>query len=466
MDSFQKLADALGEPVENVYNMPEKERSELMTVMQIDISVAVTPVKQVPSSSHDPGPSLSQGSDGDKSDAKAGSRKRKKSGGKRPFDYDSDDEFVPNESDRDKKFKFNYKEMEKDFLSVYDDGSKPSSSRRQPTRAAARKTNQKNKKLNNDDISLLLDNNGEDGDDLPNLAPLPNDLDFSKTKEIPRESPVKKDSVHVEKLPNIDLEKDEEYSRILKSINEKAKKPLMIEHTRDPMKLLEENLPKLRIKDLRAGRNETKKSDLDRRFVIHMSVIKGISKEVSHSTNEESMSWLKLSSSRRKTVPMKWSKEEKKPTDDLDYEDAFIDLNLDEPLINRVQTSLKDYKIPKNITISPVPNHPTSSNWLSKPVTGASSKSQVSKLKLKKPTEKPKITLDHFYDEAKQEKPSTSRSDSDETRKKRLSAKILEHLGETDESSAKEDENDDEVKFVKEVASPYTAKRRKDMESE
>ena len=456
LDSFQKLADALGEPVENVYNMPEKERSELMTVMQIDISVAVTPVKLVPSSSHDPGPSLSQGSDGDKSEASAGSRKRKKSGGKRPFDYDSDDDFVPNETDRDKKFKFNYKEMEKDFLSVYDDGSKPSSSRRQPTRAAARKNNQKNKNLNNDDISLLLDNNGEDGDDLPNLAPLPNDLDFSKTKENLKESPAKTDSVHVEKLPNLDLKKDEEYSLLLKSINEKAKKPLLIEHTRDPIKLLEDNLPKLKIKNLRAGRKDSKKTDLDGRFAIHMSVIQGISKEVAHSTNEESMSWLKLSSSRRKTLPMKWSKEERKPTDDVDCEDAFFDLNLDEPLINRVTTNLKDYKIPKNITISPVPTSSTSSNWLSKPVSGASSKSQGSKLKLKKPTEKPKITLDHFYDEAKQEKPSTSRSDSDETRKRRLSEKILQHLGVTDESTAKEDENDDdEVEFVKEVASPY-----------
>lgn len=463
LDSFQKLADALGEPVENVYNMPEKERSELMTVMQIDITVAVTPVKRVPSS-HDPGPSLSQASDGDKSEASAESRKRKKSGGKRPFDYDSDDDFVPNESEKDKKFKFNYEEMEKDFLSVYDDGSKPSSSRRQPTRAAARRTNQKNKNLNNDDISLLLDNNGEDGDDQPNLAPLPNDLNFSKTKENPTESSAKMDSVHVEKLPNLDLKKDEEYSLILKRINAKAKKPLLIEHTRDPMKLLEENLPTLRIKDLRAGRKESKKTDLDR-FTIHMSVIKGISKEVTHSANEESMSWLKLSSSRRKTVPIKWSKEEEKPTDDVDCEDAFFDLNIDEPLINRVASNLKDYKIPKNITISPVPTPSTSSSWLSKPMSGASSKSQGSKLKLKKPTEKPKITLDHFYDEAKQEKPSSSRSDSDETRQRRLSEKILQHLRETDESTTKEDENDEEVKFVKEVASPYSTSRRKDTES-
>ena len=518
LDNFHKLADALGEPVENVYNMPEKERTELMTVMQIDVTVAVTPVEQVPSSSKVLGPSVSQGSDEDKSEASSGRKPKKSGGGKRPFDYESDDDdFVPQDSDRDKKFKFNdvYDEMAKDFMSVYDDGSKQSSSRRQPSRAAARKTNQRNKNLGNDDISQLLDNNGDDGDSLPNLAPLPDDLDFSKTKENDTESPAKKESVNVEKVSKVDQEKDEQYSLLLKNINEKAQKPLMIDHTRDPMKLLEENLPMLRIENLRKARTESKKTDLEKRFAIHMSVIKGLSKEIPHSTNDESMSWIKLSSSKQKTIPMSWSKEEGKPTDVADCEDDFIDdplvskveknldgykipknsvvkpvsdadpeddffddLNLDEPLVSKVAKNLDGYRIPKNIDIKPVPKPKpsTSSNWLSKPSPESSSKSQGSKLKLKKPMEKPKITLDHFYDEAKQQKASSSRSDpilsnrsdSDEARKKRLSLKILQHL-EDNELTAKKDESDeDEVKFVKEVASPHNrvpTSRRKDEES-
>ena len=518
LDNFHKLADALGEPVENVYNMPEKERSELMTVMQIDVTVAVTPVKKVPSSPNVPGPSLSQGSEGDRSEASSGRKRKKSGGGKRPFDYESDDDdFVPQESDRDKKFKFNnvYDDMAKDFLSVYDDGSKPSSSRRQPSRAAARKTNQRNKNLGNDDISQLLDNNGDDGDGLPNLAPLPGDLVFSKTKENVTESPAKKESVHVEKVPKVDHEKNEEYSLLLKSINEKAKKPLMIEHTRDPMKLLEENLPMLRIENLERARTESKKTDLEKKFAIHMSVIKGLSKEIPHSANDESISWIKLSSSRRITIPMNWSKEEGKPIDadceedfidetlaskveknlhgykipknivitpvsDADPEDDFFDdLNLEEPLVSRVANNLDDgYKIPRKSNVKQVPTPSTSSRWISKPMPeSSSSKSQGSKLKLKKPIEKPKITLDHFYDEAKQQKPSSStrsdpilsnRSDSDEARKKRLSLKILQHLEDPELTAKKDDSDEDEVKFVKEVASPHNrvpTSRRRDEES-
>ena len=467
MDSFHKLADALGEPVENVYNMPERERSELMTVMQIDVTVSVTPVKHVPvvpaTSSHVPGPSLSQGSDGDKTESSSGLRKRKKSGGRRPFDYDSDDDFVPDESDRDKKFKFNFEEMANDFLSVYDDGSKQSSSRRQPKRAAARKTNQKNKNLDNDDITRLLDNNGADDDKLPNPAPLPDDLDFSRsTKEISTESPVKTQSVElVEQLSNLDLKKDEQYAFLLKSINERAKKPLLFAHTRDPMKLLEEDLPMLNIGSLRVWRTDSGKkmaSDMETRFATHMSVIKGISEEGLISSNEESISWIKLFSLRRKTIPVKWSEDEVKPTE-FDCED----MNLDEPLLSRVEKNLNGYKIPKNIDISPVSTSSTSSGWLTKPMPGASSNSQGSKLKLKKPTEKPKITLHHFYDEDKQEKPSSSRSDSEEMRKRILADKILQHLGETNEVSVHNNEkDDDEVEIVKELASPCNASGKKD----
>ena len=462
MDSFHKLADALGEPVENVYNMPERERSELMTLMQIDVTVAVTPVKHVrASSSHVTGRSLNQDGDGDQAESSSGLRKRKKSGGKRPFDYDSDDDFVPDESDRDKKFKFNYEEMEKDFLSVYDDGSKQSSSRRQPTRAAARKTNQRNKNLDNEDITRLLDNNGEDDDKLPNLAPLPDDLDFSRsTKEPSLEYPVKTQSL--EQVSNVELKKDEQYAFLLKSINERSKKPLLIAHTRDPTKLLEEDLPMLNIGSLREWRTESgkKRTDMERRFSTHLSVIKGISEEGLISSQEESMSWIKMSSLRRKTIQVKWSKDEVKPT-----EFGCENMNLDEPLLSRVEKNLNGYKIPKNIDISPVPvsTPSSSSGWLSKPLPGASSNSQVSKLKLKKPTEKPKITLRHFYNEDKQEKPSSSRSDSEEIRKRRLSEKILEHLGETDDVSVQNNEDvDDEVEIVKEVASPYNASKKKD----
>ena len=463
MDSFHKLADALGEPVENVYNMPERERSELMTVMQIDVTVSVTPVKHVSAtSSHVPGPSLSQGSDGDKTESSSGLRKRKKSGGRRPFDYDSDDDFVPDESDRDKKFKFNYEEMENDFLSVYDDGSKQSSSRRQPKRAAARKTNQKNKNLDNDDITRLLDNNGADDDKLPNLAPLPDDLDFSRsTKEISTESPVKTQSVErVEQVSNQDLKKDEQYAFLLKSINERAKKPLLFAHTRDPMKLLKEDLPMLNIGSLRAWRTDSRKKmasdDMETRFATHMSVIQGISEKGLISSNDESISWIKLFSLRRKTIPVKWSEDEVKPTE-LDFED----MNLDEPLLSRVEKSLNGYKIPKNIDISPVSTSSTSSVWLSKPMPGASSNS--GKLKLKKPTENPKLTLHHFYHEDKQEKPSSSKSDSEEMRKRRLSEKILQHLGETNEVSVHNNEkDDDEVEIVKELASPYNASGKRD----
>ena len=463
MDSFHKLADALGEPVENVYNMPERERSELMTVMQIDVTVSVTPVKHVSAtSSHVPGPSLSQGSDGDKTESSSGLRKRKKSGGRRPFDYDSDDDFVPDESDRDKKFKFNYEEMENDFLSVYDDGSKQSSSRRQPKRAAARKTNQKNKNLDHDDITRLLDNNGADDDKLPNLVPLPDDLDFSRsTKEISTESPVKTQSVErVEQVSNQDLKKDEQYAFLLKSINERATKPLLFAHTRDPMKLLKEDLPMLNIGSLRAWRTDSRKKmasdDMETRFATHISVIKGISEKGLISSNDESISWIKLFSLRRKTIPVKWSEDEVKPTE-LDFED----MNLDEPLLSRVEKSLNGYKIPKNIDISPVSTSSTSSGWLSKPMPGASSNS--GKLKLKKPTENPKLTLHHFYQEDKQEKPSSSKSDSEEMRKRGLSEKILQHLGETNEVSVHNNEkDDDEVEIVKELASPYNASGKRD----
>ena len=463
MDSFHKLADALGEPVENVYNMPERERSELMTVMQIDVTVSVTPVKHVSAtSSHVPGPSLSQGSDGDKTESSSGLRKRKKSGGRRPFDYDSDDDFVPDESDRDKKFKFNYEEMENDFLSVYDDGSKQSSSRRQPKRAAARKTNQKNKNLDHDDITRLLDNNGADDDKLPNLVPLPDDLDFSRsTKEISTESPVKTQSVErVEQVSNQDLKKDEQYAFLLKSINERATKPLLFAHTRDPMKLLKEDLPMLNIGSLRAWRTDSRKKmasdDMETRFATHISVIKGISEKGLISSNDESISWIKLFSLRRKTIPVKWSEDEVKPTE-LDFED----MNLDEPLLSRVEKSLNGYKIPKNIDISPVSTSSTSSGWLSKPMPGASSNS--GKLKLKKPTENPKLTLHNFYQEDKQEKPSSSKSDSEEMRKRGLSEKILQHLGETNEVSVHNNEkDDDEVEIVKELASPYNASGKRD----
>ena len=463
MDSFHKLADALGEPVENVYNMPERERSELMTVMQIDVTVSVTPVKHVSAtSSHVPGPSLSQGSDGDKTESSSGLRKRKKSGGRRPFDYDSDDDFVPDESDRDKKFKFNFEEMANDFLSVYDDGSKQSSSRRQPKRAAARKTNQKNKNLDNVDITRLLDNNGADDDKLPNLVPLPDDLDFSRsTKEISTESPVKTQSVErVEQVSNQDLKKDEQYAFLLKSINERAKKPLLFAHTRDPMKLLKEDLPMLNIGSLRAWRTDSRKKmasdDMETRFATHISVIKGISEKGLISSNDESISWIKLFSLRRKTIPVKWSEDEVKPTE-LDFED----MNLDEPLLSRVEKSLNGYKIPKNIDISPVSTSSTSSGWLSKPMPGASSNS--GKLKLKKPTENPKLTLHHFYHEDKQEKPSSSKSDSEEMRKRGLSEKILQHLGETNEVSVHSNEkDDDEVEIVKELASPYNASGKRD----
>merc|ERR1719154_121985 len=119
--------------------------------------------------------------------------------------------------------------------------------------------------------------------------------------------------------------------------------------------------------------------------------------------------------------------------------------------------------IPKNIDISPVSTSSTSSGWLTKPMPGASSNSQGSKLKLKKPTEKPRITLHHFYDEDKQEKPSSSRSDSEEMRKRRLSDKILQYLGETNEVSVhSKEKEDDEVEIVKELASPYNASGKKD----
>jgi len=361
-----------------------------------------------------------------------------------------------------KKFKFNYEKMENDFLSVYDDGSKQSSSRRQPKRAAARKTNQKNKNLDNDDITRLLDNNGADDDKLPNLAPLPDDLDFSRsTKEISTESPVKTQSVErVEQVSNQDLKKDEQYAFLLKSINERAKKPLLFAHTRDPMKLLKEDLPMLNIGSLRAWRTDSRKKmasdDMVTRFATHMSVIQGISEKGLISSNDESISWIKLFSLRRKTIPVKWSEDEVKPTE-LDFED----MNLDEPLLSRVEKSPNGYKIPKNIDISPVSTSSTSSGWLSKPMPGASSNS--GKLKLKKPTENPKLTLHHFYQEDKQEKPSSSKPDSEEMRKRGLSEKILQHLGETNEVSVHNNEkDDDEVEIVKELASPYNASGKRD----
>ena len=92
---------------------------------------------------------------------------------------------------------------------------------------------------------------------------------------------------------------------------------------------------------------------------------------------------------------------------------------------------------------------------------GASSNS--GKLKLKKPTENPKLTLHHFYQEDKQEKPSSSKSDSEEMRKRGLSEKILQHLGETNEVSVYNNEkDDDEVEIVKELASPCNASGKKD----
>ena len=475
MDLFKKLAEALGEPVENVYNMQERERSELMIAMQIDVTVAVMPVKQP---TDEPGTSRSQGSAGDKGDPSVGNKKRKKqkSGGSRrlPFDYDSDNDFVPDDSERNKKFKFNYDEMASDFRSVYDDGSKPSSSRRRPARLAAQKADTKNKNLDNDEIASLLDDT--EGSVEPPFRPA--DSDFSRRpQKTHTESPARVEKVTGTKLPNLDHNNAEDYSILLKKINREAKRHLLIDHVRDPSKLLEEDLPKLNIAELRKGAGKSQQKDTERSLKVHFSVLKGVSDKGLVVGSVEPLSWLKLSTSRKKTLPVKWVKEEERQIE-VCNEDAFFDLNLDEPLISRVENKSKVEKEKEVNVVSPVPA-PSTSTWLSKADPSTNGSSQGSRLRLKKlMTETSKIEIDKVEKQSMEQKdvsdemrrkrqfdavkPSMQEKD-DEIRRKKLFGQINQHLELSKEEANKKNENDDiEIEIVKEVASPHCNKRGKE----
>ena len=324
MESFKKLAEALDEPLDHVYNLQEEEREQLMTLFNIERSDhAVDEYEQE-------FPYRVPGSQGTKRNRLL-------------IDDDDDDDFV--ESKKTKQFRF--LPPDHDLVSLYDQNQKSGS--RRPRRAANKKANltitQINDELSGDDDDDVYEDDyfeERKKKEVPEIVISEDDPREEQVVEAARaardhqavEEPIE-ESVDVADIAKEDTEvKAVSFADIINKINQLSETPALIEHPRDPEDVLvERSLPMMTLAKLqqlninpdsldstnqRAASSHVDQSERSRKPSLedHMNMLEKIAVKAPVHGDIVPVAWQRLINTRRKMINVIWKHEDVEKIDD------------------------------------------------------------------------------------------------------------------------------------------------------
>lgn len=409
MESYKKLAKALGESLESVCNMREEERDQLFQVFEISAEPEPDPVDEF-------GIVIDKAFAGD-SPKKTTAQGRKR-GRHDYFTFDDDDDFVKKPSPKAPKVS-----PDKDLMRMYAQSS-GSTSQGRVTRRAANRAN-----LNIGQITKALEDednyqaynpyNFNDDDELPELIPqLPLK---SSEKEVEEVTMVNKPT---ESTPNnVEADENENIAEMFEKINKLCKQKVMVNHTRNPQALFNSSieLPSMDLdKASLITRSKSPAKSQSKRCSLgnHLKTMRKISTNALVHGSLSSLPWQRLCNSRSRLINVNTVNVDKEVDEvnissifDLGLEDIHIE-EPPKPVSQGLPSQEFDFGTIKD---SPKPRKRTSLVGLSPqsilvPVPGPSSepkkvdikptpKYRIPRLKSKeKSQEAPGLKIEHFFD--------------------------------------------------------------------
>jgi len=453
----QKLADALQEPLENVVNLPQIEKANLINVLHINVDIALD--------AEDEGGRENIVSNPDSSKSKKVSKKRRRRSSM--DDDDDDDDFVVDKTSEKSAFEDN---IDMDLLGLYSEAPGPSGFRKS-TRQAAKRANVANKKVN------LVENKGNrfTFEEKEVVEPVQAEKNIVKVEEYEELEPKTNDDIAKDtKTSDFSTKGKKEdsqkaYAETISYINSKLKSTALIEHVTPDVSKIFRDLDSLPVFDMNKIKVPVTCCDPNEvpAFLKHNLMLKTIS---SHGTdigsNESNLSepvlMQKLLATKRKILKVNLSKDANgdKVVDEIDdifdsNENSNEPLEISESSSSRetsvnVNDSLKHGSSDISLTNELPKLNLTNSGFLGKPVPR---KSNGNKLKLKSTKNRQAsggLQIDHFYDKTIDKKTEVPQHGENSEELSNAIGKILSNS----KSCFKVDEDNEEVKIVEEMSSP------------
>jgi len=466
----QQLADSLGESLENVINLPQIEKANLMNVMHINVDISVDAVDEgsvnVVTGVDD------AVSNRDSMKTKESKKRRRKSS------MDDDDDFVVDNTSEKSAFVDN---LDMNLLDLYSPGTSGSG---RPTRQAAKRANVANKRVN------LVENEGSKVKFENDAAVKPQHVE-SITTDLEKEEPKTSDNIEpIEPIEPPKQEKEEsfqkDYAETISYINSKLKSPALLEHVTPNISKIFSDLDSLPVFDM--NKLKVPETCCDPKevpaFLKHNFMLKTISSHgtvcgANSSNLSEPVTMQKLLATKRKILKVNLSKDSNgdKLVDDEIEDILDSNENSNEALVITDSSSSRETSIndaPKNEfsssdislgcdlrNLNSMNGENSASGFLSKPVLKTTTAGNGNRLKLKTTKKKQAsgggLRIDHFYDRAFDNKMKIPNPELTDAIGKILSNPKI-NLTKEDGSCFEDDEDDEggseEVKIVEEMSSP------------
>jgi len=456
----QQLADSLGESLENVINLPQIEKANLMNVMHINVDISVDEGSVNVVTGLDDAVS-----NRDSMKTKESKKRRRKSS------MDDDDDFVVDNTSEKLAFVDN---LDMNLLDLYSPGTSGSG---RPTRQAAKRANVANKRVN------LVENEGSKVKFENDAALKPQHVE-SITTDLEKEEPKTSDNKEtIEPIEPLKQGKEEsfqkDYAETISYINSKLKSPALLEHVTPNISKIFSDLDSLPVFDMNKLKVPVTCCDPKEipAFLKHNFMLKTISSHgtvcgANSSNLSEPVTMHKILATKRKILKVNLSKDSNgdKLVDDEIEDILNSNENSNEALVITDSSSSRETSIndaPKNGFSSSdislgldLRNLTSKSGFLSKPVLKTTT-GTGKRLKLK-PTKKKQasgggLQIDHFYDRASDNKKKIPNLELTDAIGKILSNPKI-NLTKEDGSCFEDDEDDEgdteEVKIVEEMSSP------------
>ena len=337
MRRFEKLATALGEPLENVSNMQETERSQLMIAMGINDA-------RNESVDEDEGDIYPPQND-NQEPSKPGSKRKRKSSN---F-LDEDEDFVPSDSNdlfdkvrnmvpreqsnprkrraskqkdedddadfvdvKSNNFSQQIENLSKDFLVDVPGPSTSAYGTGRSSRLAAKKANLK---LTKSQIAECLESSQDSQDDfVVNNHSFP--IVDKKTEIV---EPIKSKKNNDNKEPNQEIvqnNQDQEAVKLVSSVNSKLKEPFLINHIQSPQEILNMDLPVFdvnllqKLKESRPSISQDNNDELIVKNVLFLNNLTSQGLVHANYRSPDNLPWQKLMTTRAKLIKVKFNKDE------------------------------------------------------------------------------------------------------------------------------------------------------------